>query len=111
MKRIFFFLFMLTAISNFSYASFPVLENVKQDSIKYSTTAAFSESEVIIYYVLGFIVGFLSFILFFLPLFFLFSPNKAFRKGIYIGLVSILTVFATVYALFSIFSNTELVIM
>ncbi|MDG2085737.1 MAG: hypothetical protein P8J36_00310 [Flavobacteriales bacterium] len=30
MKRIFLLLFILTTVSNFSYASFPVLENVKK---------------------------------------------------------------------------------
>ena len=60
------------------FASFPVLENVKQESIEYYKTADFSDSDDIIYYVLGFVLGFLSFMLLFLPLLFLFSkrPKK-----------------------------------
>ena len=85
------------------FASFPVLENVQQNSIKYSKTAVFSDSDDTINYVLGFIVGYLSFMLFFLPLLFLFSKNKAFRKGIYIGLVALLV---TLIALLSVFSST-----
>jgi len=84
-----------------SFASFPVLENVQQDNIKYSKTAVFSDD--IIHYVLGFVVGFLSIIFLFLPLLFLFSKNKAFRKGIYIGLAALLVIFLV---LLSDFANT-----
>ena len=85
------------------FASFPVFENAQQESIEYSKTADFSDSDDIIYYVLGFVVGFLSFMLLFFPLLFLFSKNKAFRKGIYIGLVALLV---TLMVLLSDFSNT-----
>ena len=85
------------------FASFPVLENVQQDSIKYSKKAIFSDSDDIINYVLGFVVGFLSIILLFLPLLFLFSKNKAFKKGIYIGLAALLVIFLV---LISDFANT-----
>ena len=85
------------------FASFPVLENAKQESIEYSKITVLSDSDDIIYYVLGFVVGSLSFILFFLPLLFLFSKNKAFRKGIYIGLAALLV---ALIALFSVFADT-----
>ena len=85
------------------FASFPVFENAQQESIEYSKTADFYDSDDIIYYVLGFVVGFLSFMLLFFPLLFLFSKNKAFRKGIYIGLVALLV---TLMVLLSDFSNT-----
>ena len=85
------------------FASFPVLENAKQESIEYSKITVLSDSDDIIYYVLGFVVGSLSFTLFFLPLLFLFSKNKAFRKGIYIGLAALLV---ALIALFSVFADT-----
>tara|TARA_Y100000766_G_scaffold257462_1_gene245004 strand:+ start:534 stop:821 length:288 start_codon:yes stop_codon:yes gene_type:complete len=85
------------------FASFPVLENVKKESIEYSKIAVFSDSEDIIHYVLGFFVGFLSIMFLFLPLLFLFSKNKAFRKGIYIGLIALLV---TLIALLSDFADT-----
>ena len=85
------------------FASFPVLENVQENSIKYSKTAVFSNSNDTIHYVLGFVVGFLSIILLFLPLLFLFSKNKAFRKGIYIGLAALLVI---LIVLLSDFSDT-----
>jgi|TARA_B110000483_G_scaffold243307_1_gene332419 hypothetical protein len=66
-----------------AYASFPVLENIQQDSVKYSEITTFSDFEDNIYSVLGFVVGFLSILLYFLPLL-LFSLNKAFRRGIYV---------------------------
>ena len=96
-------LLILLCLPMISFASFPVLENVQQESIKYSKTAVFSDSDDIIYYVLGFVVGFLSIILLFLPLLFLFSKNKAFRKGIYIGLAALLVIFLV---LISDFANT-----
>ena len=85
------------------FASFPVLENVQQNSIKYSKTAVFPDSDDTIHYVLGFAVGFLSIMLLFLPLLFLFSKNKAFRKGIYIGLAALLVI---LIVLLSDFSDT-----
>ena len=96
-------LLILLCLPMISFASFPVLENVQQDNIKYSKTAVFSDSDDIIHYVLGFVVGFLSIILFFFPLLFLFSKNKAFRKGIYIGLAALLVIFLV---LLSDFANT-----
>ena len=100
MKKLLLILFCLPMIG---FASFPVLENVKQESIEYSKIADFSDSDDIIYYVLGFVLGFLSFMLLFLPLLFLFSKNKAFRKGIYIGLLALLV---TLIVLLSDFANT-----
>ena len=97
MKRIFLLLFILTTVSNFSYASFPVLENVKKSSVKHIESTVFLDSEDVIYYGLGFFVGFLSVLLYFLPLLFLFFPNKSFRKGIYIGLITLLV---TLFLLF-----------
>ena len=96
-------LLILLCLPIIGFASFPVLENVQQNSIKYSKTAVFSDFDDTIHYVLGFIVGCLSLMLFFFPLLFLFSKNKAFRKGIYIGLVALLV---TLIALLSVFSST-----
>ena len=96
-------LLILLCLPMISFASFPVFENVQQDNIKYSKTAVFSDSDDIINYVLGFVVGFLSIIFLFLPLLFLFSKNKAFRKGIYIGLAALLVIFLV---LLSDFANT-----
>ena len=96
-------LLILLCLPMISFASFPVLENVQQDNIKYSKTAVFSDSDDIIHYALGFVVGFLSIIFLFLPLLFLFSKNKAFRKGIYIGLAALLVIFLV---LLSDFANT-----
>ena len=49
----------------------------------------FSDHEDGIYSVFGFVVGFLSIFLFFLPLFLLLLPNKSFRRGIYVGLLTL----------------------
>ena len=88
MKKIILLLITLTTIANVSYASFPILENIQQDSVKYSEITTFSDPEDGIYSVLGFVVGFLSVLVGFLPLLLLFSPNKAFRRGIYVGLLT-----------------------
>ena len=88
MKNLLFIFFALITFANVSYASFPVLENVQQDSVKYSEIATSSDPEDGIHSVLGFVVGFLSILLYFLPLLLLFSPNKAFRRGIYVGLLT-----------------------
>ena len=96
-------LLILLCLPMIGFASFPVLENVQENSIKYSKTAVFSNSNDTIHYVLGFVVGFLSIILLFLPLLFLFSKNKSFRKGIYIGLAALLVIFLV---LLSDFANT-----
>ena len=45
---------MLATILNFSYASFPILENVKQSSDSLFESTVYSDSEDIIYYSLGF---------------------------------------------------------
>ena len=87
MKRIIFLLITLTTIANVSYASFPVLENVQQDSVKYSEIATSSDPEDDIYSVLGFFVGLFSWVLI-LPLLFLFHPNKSFRTGIIAGFLT-----------------------
>ena len=103
MRKLLLLLITITTFTNVSYASFPVLENVQENSIKYSKTPVFSNSNDTIHYVLGFVVGCLSFMLLFLPLLFLFSKNKAFRKGIYIGLAALLVIFLV---LLSDFANT-----
>ena len=100
MKKLLLILFCLPIIG---FASFPILENEQHSKIKYSKTTVFSDSDDTIHYVLGFVVGSLSFMLFFLPLLFLFSKNKAFRKGIYIGLAALLVI---LIALLSDFANT-----
>ena len=85
-------LLILLCLPMIGFASFPVLENEKKESVEYSKMAVFTDSDDTIHYVLGFMVGCLSFMLFFLPLLFLFSKNKAFRKGIYIGLGVLLVI-------------------
>ena len=88
MKKLLLILICLFSLNTLAYASFPVLEKIQQDSVKYSEITTFSDSEDNIYSVLGFVVGFLSILLYFLPLLLLFSPNKAFRRGIYVGLLT-----------------------
>ena len=110
MKKIILLLITLTTIVNVCYASFPVLENTQQNSVNYSEIASFSDSEDGIYSVLGFVVGFLSIFLYFLPLFLLFLPNKAFRKGIYLGLLSMVILIVGLLVWF-FSSGAEIVIM
>jgi len=87
MKKLIRLLITLTALANVSYASFPVVEK-EQTEIAESVTAN-NTLESTIYMILGFFVGFFSFVLFFLPLLLLYVPNKSFRKGIIVGLIII----------------------
>ena len=110
MRKLLLLLITLVTLTNVSYASFPVLENVQQDSVKYSEIATSSDPEDGIYSVLGFVVGFLSGLLFFLPLLLLFLPNKSFRRGIYVGLLT-MVILIVVALIVIIVSGGGLVIM
>ena len=87
MRKLLLLLITLTTLSNVSYASFPVAENTQTEIIENTTLINSPESTA--YMILGFFVGFFSFVLFFLPLFLLYVPNKSFRKGIIVGLIII----------------------
>ena len=107
MKKLVLLLIALTTLSNVSYASFPVAENTQTEIIENTTLINSPESTA--YMILGFFVGFFSFVLFFLPLFLLYVPNKSFRKGIIVGLI-IISIPILLGALFY-FSGWQIVIM
>ena len=107
MKQLILLLITLTTLSNVSYASFPVAENTQTEIIENTTLINSPESTA--YMILGFFVGFFSFVLFFLPLFLLYVPNKSFRKGIIVGLI-IISIPILLGILFYI-SGAEIVIM
>ena len=107
MKKLLLLLITLTTLSNVSYASFPVAENTQTEIIENTTLINSPESTA--YMILGFFVGFFSFVLFFLPLFLLYVPNKSFRKGIIVGLI-IISIPILLGILFYI-SGAEIVIM
>ena len=106
-KKLLFLLITLTTLTNVSYASFPVNEILQTEIIENDTIINSPES--IAYMILGFFVGFFSFVLFFLPLFLLYVPNKSFRKGIIVGLI-IISIPILLGILFYI-SGAEIVIM
>ena len=87
MKKLILILITLTTLTNVSYASFPVTESLQTEIIENATILNTPESSL--YMILGFIVGFFSFVLLFLPLLLLYVPNKSFRKGIIAGLIII----------------------
>ena len=87
MKKLVLLLIALTTLTNVSYASFPITEKVQTEVVE--SAAIINSPEDIAYMILGFFVGFFSFVLFFLPLFLLYVPNKSFRKGIIVGLIII----------------------
>tara|TARA_B100000809_G_C14762542_1_gene396355 strand:- start:65 stop:388 length:324 start_codon:yes stop_codon:yes gene_type:complete len=107
MRKLLLLLITLTTLSNVSYASFPVAENTQTEIIENTTLINSPESTA--YMILGFFVGFFSFVLFFLPLFLLYVPNKSFRKGIIVGLI-IISIPILLGILFYI-SGAEIVIM
>ena len=107
MKQLILLLVTLTILTNVSYASFPVAENTQTEIIENTTLINSPESTA--YMILGFFVGFFSFVLFFLPLFLLYVPNKSFRKGIIVGLI-IISIPILLGILFYI-SGAEIVIM
>ena len=86
-KKLLLLLIALTTLTNVSYASFPITEKVQTEVVE--SAAIINSPESIAYMILGFFVGFFSFVLFFLPLFLLYVPNKSFRKGIIVGLIII----------------------
>ena len=107
MRKLLLLLITLSTLSNVSYASFPVAENTQTEIIENTTLINSPESTA--YMILGFFVGFFSFVLFFLPLFLLYVPNKSFRKGIIVGLI-IISIPILLGILFYI-SGAEIVIM
>jgi hypothetical protein len=92
-----------------SYASFPVVEIEQTEIVESVTTTNTNTPEYIAYMILGFFVGFFSFVLFFLPLLLLYVPNQSFRKGIIAGLI-VIAPFILLGALFY-FSGWQIVIM
>ena len=92
-----------------SYASFPVVEIEQTEIVESVTTTNTNTPESIAYMILGFFVGFFSFVLFFLPLLLLYVPNQSFRKGIIAGLI-VIAPFILLGALFY-FSGWQIVIM
>ncbi len=70
----------LTTFMNVSYASFPVTDIVQTEVVESAAIIYVSESAS--YMILGFFIGFFSWVLLFLPLFLLFIPNKSLKKGI-----------------------------
>ena len=66
MKKLTLLLIALTTLTNVSYASFPITENVQTEVVE--SAAIINSPESIAYMILGFFVGFFSFVLFFLPL-------------------------------------------
>ena len=92
-----------------SYASFPVVEIEQTEIVESVTTTNTNTPESIVYMILGFFVGFFSFVLFFLPLLLLYVPNQSFRKGIIAGLI-VIAPFILLGALFY-FSGWQIVIM
>ena len=107
MKKLILLLIALTTFMNVSYASFPVTETVQTEIVESATIINSPES--IAYMILGFFVGFFSFVLFFLPLLLLYVPNQSFRKGIIAGLI-VIAPFILLGALFY-FSGWQIVIM
>ena len=87
MKKLVLLLIALTTLTNVSYASFAITEKVQTEVVE--SAAIINSPESIAYMILGFFVGFFSFVLFFLPLLLLYVPNKSFRKGIIVGLIII----------------------
>ena len=108
MKKLLLLLITITTLTNVSYASFPITETVKTEVVESATIINSPES--IAYMILGFFVGFFSFVLFFLPLLLLlYVPNQSFRKGIIAGLI-VIAPFILLGALFY-FSGWQIVIM
>ena len=87
MKSLITLIIALITLTNVSYASFPITESLQTEIIENATIINSPESTA--YMILGFFVGFFSFVLFFLPLLLLYVPNKSFRKGIIVGLIII----------------------
>ena len=107
MKKLILILITLTTLTNVSYASFPVNEILQTEVVESATIINWPES--IAYMILGFFVGFFSFVLFFLPLLLLYVPNQSFRKGIIAGLI-VIAPFILLGILFYI-SGAQIVIM
>ena len=78
----------LTTLTNVSYASFPVTEDVKTELIENKDVTSPRESVALI--ALGFFLGLFSPVLFLLPLLLLFIPNKSLRIGIISGFSCVL---------------------
>ena len=83
MKKLLLLLIILTTLTNVSYASFPVTEDVQTEFIENKDVTSPRESVALI--ALGFFLGLFSPVLFLLPLLLLFIPNKSLRIGIISG--------------------------
>ena len=110
--RILIIVLLLSTITNVTYASFPMPEILETESVS-NTSIVNSPAMDVLLSILGFLVGFFSFMLLFLPLFLLFVPNKRFRKGIIIGLIviAIPLVLALSFYIISYITGAGLVIM
>tara|TARA_B110000444_G_scaffold243164_1_gene261217 strand:+ start:789 stop:1019 length:231 start_codon:yes stop_codon:yes gene_type:complete len=76
MIKLILILITLTAFARPSYAFFPVLVSHQTEVV--DTFISANGSESFSYTVLGFFIGFFSWVLFLLPLFLLLMPNKSF---------------------------------
>jgi len=83
MKKLLLLLITLTSLTNVSYASFPVSENIETEMIENIETTISPDSTL--YFILGFFLGLFSPVLILLPLLLLFIPNKSLRIGIISG--------------------------
>ena len=95
MNKLLLLLIVLTTLTNVSYASFPVTENVQTEIIENTTILNAPESSA--YMILGFFVGFFSWFLLLLPLLLLFVPNKSFRQGIIAGFLAMLMLLVLIF--------------
>ena len=85
----------LITLTNVSYASFPVAENIQTEIVE--NVAIINAPESSVYMLLGFFVGFFSWVLVLLPLLLLFIPNKSFRQGIIAGFLAMLILLVLIF--------------
>ena len=95
MRKLLLLLITLVTLTNVSYASFPVAENIQTEIVENATIINAPESSV--YMLLGFFVGFFSWFFMLLPLFLLFVPNKSFRQGIIAGFLAMLMLLVLIF--------------
>ena len=95
MRKLLLLLITLVTLTNVSYASFPVAENIQTEIVENATIINAPESSS--YMLLGFFVGFFSWFLVLLPLLLLFVPNKSFRQGIIAGFLAMLILLVLIF--------------
>jgi len=88
MKKLLLLLIILTTLTNVSYASFPVTEDVQTEFIENKDVTSPRESVALM--ALGLLLGFISPVLFFTPLLLLFVPNKSLKSGIIAGFLAMI---------------------